>query len=71
MGHIQVITHRKKGIDYELEIDAEDPENLVLESVTQISGPKPEQDIDPDDFESDLDDDDWIEIDRKLKWIKP
>lgn len=67
MSHIKTIEFTKNGVTYELEIDAEDPKNLVLESVTQISGPKVEYDFDPTDFEDALDDDDWLAIDILLE----
>lgn len=65
MSHMKTCTFRKKGIEYELEIDAEDPENLVIETVTQLSG-KPEFDIDAEIFQEDLDADDWASIREKL-----
>lgn len=68
--HWKVIEFELDGSTYELEIDAEDPNNLVLETVTHIDGPKPEQDIDPTDFESGLDDDDWLTIDKLLEEAK-
>lgn len=67
MSHIKAVEFTKNGVTYELEIDAEDPKNLVLESVTQISGPKVEHDFDPTDFEDALDDDDWLAIDKLLE----
>jgi hypothetical protein len=71
MSHIKIVTFRKKGSAYELEIDTEDPENMVLETVTLIEGPRPEHDIDPTAFEDDLDDDDWVVINEKLEALKP
>jgi hypothetical protein len=63
--HIKTISLRKEGREYALEIDAEDQNNLVLESVTLIKALHPrdnEKEIDPTDFEDDLDDDDWAAI---------
>ena len=65
--HVKEIELYKKGISYALEIDAEDDDNLVIESVTQISGTKLEHDIDPDIFEDSLDSDDWKTIREKLE----
>lgn len=66
-SHIKIITFRKKNVAYELEIDCEDLNNKVLETVTVIDGPKPEHDLDPEDFESDLDQDDWQRIEEALE----
>lgn len=63
----KTIELEKGGSTYELEIDAEDPENLTIENVTHIDGPKPEEDIDPILFEEDLDIDDWQQIREALK----
>ena len=60
--HIKTIEFKKGDSTYELELDTEDPLNLVIESITHIDGPKPEEDIDPDIFEESLDADDWVTL---------
>lgn len=64
--HVKEIEFKKvsAGVEttYALEIDAEDPLNLVIESVTHVDGPRPEEDIDPDVFTEALDLDDWVTI---------
>jgi hypothetical protein len=70
MSHIKIVTFHKKGATYELEIDAEDPDNMVLENVTLVDGLKPEQDIDPIMFEDALDDDDWQRINEALESLR-
>ena len=70
MSHIKTLEFWKKGCTYELELDCEDPNNMVLETVTLIDGPKPEYDIDPTTFEEDLDNDDWGQINNKLEALK-
>lgn len=65
-NHIREVEFTKDGKTYSLEIDTEDSDNLILESVTLISGPKSETDIDPNVFAEDLEDDDWLEIHKAL-----
>lgn len=67
MRHIREIEFPFKDCIYALEIDTEDQDNLVIESVTQISGPLIEFDIDPDMFSEALDIDDWQVIKESLK----
>lgn len=65
--HIKEIEFRKKKVTYALEVDTEDPENLVIESVTIIDGGFPETDTDPEIFMENLDIDDWQVIKQKLE----
>lgn len=66
-NHVKELEFKKNGYTYSLEIDAEDPLNLVIESVTTIGGPiDSDVDVDPDEFEDTLDDDDWVTIQETL-----
>lgn len=66
-NHVKELEFKKDGYTYSLEIDAEDPLNLVIESVTTIGGPiDSDVDVDPDEFEETLDDDDWVTIQETL-----
>lgn len=67
--HVKEINFQKGRVTYTLEIDTEDPENLVIESVTIIDSPdrnRLEEDIDPEEFADSLDIDDWQQIKEKL-----
>lgn len=68
MSHIKRVNIRKGGRGYELEVDAEDHDNLILQTVTLIDGPRVEleHDVDPTVFEDGLDSDDWREIRLQL-----
>ena len=66
-NHVKELEFKKDGYTYSLEIDAEDPLNLVIESVTTLDGPiDSDVDVDPDEFEDTLDDDDWVTIQETL-----
>lgn len=68
MSPIKTIELTLNAYTFSLEIDTEDPENLVIESVTAIGGPiKSDTDIDPDEFEDEwMGDDGWIRIKEAL-----
>lgn len=80
--HIKSIEYHMRGNTYELEIDAEDPDNLVIETVTLIDGfivssrgdasgsNGGETDIDPEEFQESLDDDNWVDIKEKLDLLR-
>lgn len=66
--HIKTIEFQKTPYTYQLEVDTEDPENLVIENCTIIGGPiKSDTDMDTVIFEELLDDDDWVTIKEALK----
>lgn len=68
MNHIKEIEFYKAPYTYQLEIDTEDQDNLVIEQCTIIGGPiKSDTDIDPDQFTDGLDDDDWVRIKEALQ----
>lgn len=72
MSHVKTIEFTKDKETYELEIDAEDTDNLVIENVTHIGSykagiAKPEKDVDPVIFEDSLNSDDWRSIREKLE----
>lgn len=70
MSHIKTVNFWKKSVEYELEIDTEDPDNYVIETVTVVDGSKPEEDIDPEIFQENLDQDDWVAIHELLENAK-
>ena len=67
-SHIKEVEFRKGPYVYQLEIDTEDNDNLVIESVTAIDGPiKSDTDLDPDEFEDSLTGDDWQRLRELLE----
>lgn len=69
MSHIKEVEFRKNRNTYSLEVDTEDPDNLVIESVTLIDSKNlrdNEREIDPDIFQEELDIDDWQAIKERL-----
>lgn len=68
MSHIKTLEIAIDVYTFSLEIDTEDPENLVIESVTAIDGPiKSDTDMDPDIFTDDfMTDEIWLMVREKL-----
>lgn len=78
MSHIKSVEFYLRGNTYELEIDTEDPDNMVIENITLIDGhvvsnnmmtKGTDSDIDPEVFTDNLDADDWVRINEKLELL--
>jgi len=71
-NHVAEITIVINAYTFVLEIDIEDKDNLIIESVTAIDGPmKSDTDMDPDDFEEEwMTDEIWDHVREKLGAMK-
>lgn len=73
MGHIREVEFKKERITYNLTIDAEDPDNLIIEDVVIIDSPflrDNEKELDSDEFADDLDADEWRRIRELLEKVR-
>lgn len=65
MARTYTFTHIKDNVEYELEASREGFDTIIIENVTVLNGigvAKPEQDIDPNQFEETLTENDWSKI---------
>src|SRR5262245_15950351 len=63
-GEVKEVEVTIKGTAYLIEVDVEDPDNLVIGSVTKVEG---DEDVDSEMFTANLDDDDWAAIEDALE----
>jgi hypothetical protein len=63
-GEVREVEVTIKGVPYILEVDIEDPNNLVIGSATKV---ETDEDVDTEEFMSDLDEDDWTKIEEAVE----